>query len=62
MCSKPTNWEDLVQDDNRCLCGILLLGNHYTSALNISMMLMSCHNLFFHINANLSKYLIVRDC
>jgi hypothetical protein len=36
MCAKSTKWEDMVQDDNRRVCGIPFSGNFHTASLSIS--------------------------
>jgi hypothetical protein len=37
VCAKSTNWEDMVQDDNRRVYGIPFLGNLYITSLSISI-------------------------
>ena len=66
MFSKPTNWKDMVQIDNQCLCSIFFIDNLHTASLlintvildlNNSIMLKSCCNLFFHNDASSNKRL-----
>jgi hypothetical protein len=70
VCSKSTNWEDMVQDDNRRVCGIPLSGNLHTASVSISMiisvlklsiMLKTCRILVYHYNSTPRVFLVARD-
>jgi hypothetical protein len=70
VCSKSRNWKDMVQDDNRCVCGILFLDNLHTASLSISMrilvlnmsiMLRTCRILVYHFNST-HEFLATKDC
>jgi hypothetical protein len=71
VCSKSTNWEDLVQDDNQRVCGIPISGNLHTASLLMSMrisisylsiMLKTCRILVYHFNSIQREFLTARDC
>jgi hypothetical protein len=71
VCAKSTNWEDMVQDDNRRVCGIPFSGNFHTallsismkiSVLNMSILLKTSRDLVYHFNSIPREFLATRDC
>jgi hypothetical protein len=69
--AKSTNWEDMVQDDNRNVCGIPFSSNLHTASLSISMkisvlnmsiLLKTCRDLVYHFNSTPREFLAARDC